>query len=146
MTESTLNAHLATIKTRAHALHLATLATKRAVKFAAEADKAHRAVAEYTALAETLPEAAPAPIRVVLSVGTEVSFFYGRGPNRHKLEGKVVAVKLDGDKAVAYRLSSGEGFYEQLYTVQPGSIVEVGGDDAAQDDAPADNVNSVEGI
>ena len=54
--------------------------------------------------------------------------------------------RIDGDKAVAYRLSSGEGFYEQLYTVQPGSIVEVGGDAAAQDDAPADNVNSVEGI
>ena len=137
------------ITTAKHARFLAEAARKRAEKFSREADYAAAAAAEYDALAATLPESNPstgsAKARPVVEVGTAVTFRFGRTTSTSKarvLDG-VVKARKDGEdgKPEAYKIAVGAGFDEELFTVQPGSILLAG---ETAEDNEADSI--VEGL
>ncbi len=122
------------ITTAKHARFLAETARKRAAKFRTQADEADAAAASYDELAATLPESNPSAgggkARPVVEVGTAVSFRFGRTTSTSKarvLDG-VVKARKDGEdgKPEAYKIAVGEGFDEQLFTVQPGAILLAG--------------------
>ena len=120
------------ITTAKHARFLAEAARKRAAKFRTQADEADAAAANYDELAATLPESNPASgggkARPVLEVGTAESFRFGRTTGTRKarvLEGTISARKDDEEgKPVAYKIAVGTGFNEELFTVQPGAILQ----------------------
>ena len=137
------------ITTAKHARFLAEAARKRAEKFRTQADEADVAAAEYDVLAATLPESNPGTsstkARPVIEVGTAVTFRFGRTTSTSKarvLDG-VVKARKDGEdgKPEAYKIAVGEGFDEELFTVQPGSILLAG--ESAEDNEAA---NIVEGL
>ena len=146
------------ITTAKHARFLAETARKRAAKFRTQADEADAAAAGYDELAKTLPESNPSTgggkVRPAIEVGTPVSFRFGRTTSTSKariLDG-VVKARKDGEdgKPEAYKVAVGTGFDEELFTVQPGSILLAGesaedneADDAALNGASA---NTVEGL
>lgn len=147
------------ITTAKHARFLAETARKRAAKFRTQADEADVAAAEYDVLAATLPESNPSSgggkVRPVIEVGTPVSFRFGRTTSTSKariLDGVVKALK-DGEdgKTEAYKVAVGTGFDEELFTVQPGSIL-LAGESAEDNEAEADDAlngapaNSTEGL
>ena len=136
------------ITTAKHARFLAEAARKRAVKFLTKADEADAAAAAYDSLAATLPESNPgtssAKARPVIEVGTAVTFRFGRTTSTSKarvLDGCVKARK-DGEdgKPEAYKIAVGTGFDEELFTVQPGSILLAG---ESAEDNEADNHGEV---
>ena len=137
------------ITTAKHARFLAETARKRAAKFRTQADEADAAAAGYDELAATLPESNPntgsAKARPVIEVGTAVTFRFGRTTSTSKarvLDGVVKARKDSEDgKPEAYKIAVGEGFDEELFTVQPGSILLAG---ESAEDNEADN--GVEGL
>ena len=146
------------ITTAKHARHLAEAARKRAEKFRTQAAEADHAAYKYDELAATLPESNPntgggGKARPVIEVGTNVTFRFGRTTSTSKarvLEGVVKARKDGKDgKPEAYKVAVGTGFDEDLFTVQPGSILLAGEsaedneNDEALDSTP---VNSVEGL
>lgn len=144
----------AVITTAKHARFLAETARKRAAKFREQAAEADTAAAKYDELAATLPESNPSTgsgkVRPVIEVGTNVSFRFGRTTSTSKariLDG-VVKARKDGEdgKPEAYKVAVGVGFDEELYTVQPGSILLAGetAEDNEADEAGA--VNSVENL
>lgn len=122
------------ITTAKHARFLAETARKRAAKFRTQADEADAAAVQYDELAATLPESNPSAgggkARPVVEVGTAVSFRFGRTTSTSKarvLDGVVKARKDSEDgKPEAYKIAVGEGFDEQLFTVQPGAILLAG--------------------
>ena len=137
------------ITTAKQARFLAEAARKRAVKFRAQADEADVAAAEYDVLAATLPASNPGTsstkARSVIEVGTAVTFRFGRTTSTSKarvLDG-VVKARKDGEdgKPEAYKIAVGTGFDEELFTVQPGSILLAG---ESAEDNEADNI--VEGL
>lgn len=67
--------------------------------------------------------AATAAIDSGLPNGTQVVFTYGRAETRKNLEGIVVATKPQEKGATLYRIRVGEGFDEQVLTVQAPAIV-----------------------
>ena len=133
--ETTTEAKAAPVITTAkHARFLAETARKRAEKFRTQAAEADEQAVKYDELAETLPEANPAAsaskARPVIEVGTAVTFRFGRTTSTSKarvLDG-VVKARKDGEdgKPEAYKIAVGEGFDEELFTVQPGSILLAG--------------------
>ena len=132
------------ITTAKHARFLAETARKRAAKFRTQADEADAAAASYDELAATLPESNPtaggSKARPVVEVGTAVSFRFGRTTSTSKarvLDG-VVRARKDGEdgKPEAYKIAVGEGFDEQLFTVQPGAIL-LAGESAEDNEANA---------
>lgn len=147
----------AVITTAKHARFLAEAARKRAVKFRNQADEADTAAAGYDELAATLPESNPSTgggkARPVIEVGTNVTFRFGRTTSTSKarvLDGVVKARKDDAEgKPEAYKVAVGTGFDEELFTVQPGSILLAG---ESADENEADDVlngapvNSTEGL
>lgn len=143
------------ITTAKHARFLAEAARKRAEKFRNQAAEADTAATKYDELAATLPESNPSTgggkVRPVIEVGTSVSFRFGRTTSTSKariLDGVVKARKDDSDgKPEAYKVAVGTGFDEELFTVQPGSIL-LAGESAEDNEAEAlnDTANSVEGL
>ena len=147
------------ITTAKHARFLAETARKRAAKFRTQADEADAAAAGYDELAKTLPESNPSSgggkVRPVIEVGTPVSFRFGRTTSTSKariLDG-VIKARKDGEdgKPEAYKVAVGTGFDEELFTVQPGSILLAGEsaeDNEADDDAALNgaSANTVEGL
>ena len=122
------------ITTAKHARFLAEAARKRAEKFRTQATEADETAAKYDELAATLPESNPSSggvkARPVIEVGTAVTFRFGRTTSTSKarvLDG-VVKARKDGEdgKPEAYKIAVGEGFDEQLFTVQPGAILLAG--------------------
>lgn len=147
------------ITTAKHARFLAEAARKRAAKFRTQADEADTAAAKYDELAVTLPESNPSTgggkARPVIEVGTNVTFRFGRTTSTSKarvLDG-VVKARKDGEdgKPEAYKVAVGTGFDEELFTVQPGSIL-LAGESAEDNEADADaalngaSANTVEGL
>ena len=122
------------ITTAKHARYLAEAARKRAEKFRTQAAEADEQAGKYDELVATLPESNPATsaskARPVIEVGTAVTFRFGRTTSTSKarvLDGVVKARKDDEDgKPEAYKIAVGEGFDEELFTVQPGSILLAG--------------------
>ena len=122
------------ITTAKHARYLAEAARKRAEKFRTQATEADEQAVKYDELAATLPESNPAAstskARPVIEVGTAVTFRFGRTTSTSKarvLDGVVKARKDDEDgKPEAYKIAVGEGFDEELFTVQPGAILLAG--------------------
>ena len=149
------------ITTAKHARFLAETARKRAAKFRTQADEADEVAAKYDELAATLPESNPSSggggkARPVIEVGTSVSFRFGRTTSTSKariLDG-VVKARKDGEdgKPEAYKVAVGTGFDEELFTVQPGSILLAGEsaeDNEADDEKPSldgASANTVEGL
>ena len=138
--------------TAKHARFLAEAARKRAEKFRTQAGEADAAAAAYDELAATLPESNPssgaAKARLVIEVGTQVSFRFGRTTSTSKariLEG-VIKARKDGEdgKPEAYKIAVGSGFDEELFTVQPGAILLAG--ESAEDNEADAAINSVEGL
>lgn len=132
------------ITTAKHARFLAEAARKRAAKFRTQADEADLAATDYDELAATLPESNPSTgggkVRPVIEVGTAVSFRFGRTTSTSKariLDG-IVTARKDGEdgKPEAYKVAVGTGFDEELFTVQPGSIL-LAGESAADNEADA---------
>ena len=144
------------ITTAKHARFLAETARKRAAKFRTQADEADAAAANYDELAATLPESNPSSgsgkVRPVIEVGTAVTFRFGRTTSTSKariLDGVVKARKDDTDgKPEAYKIAVGSGFDEELFTVQPGSILLAGesAEDNEADDALNAAANTTEGL
>ena len=134
------------ITTAKHARFLAEAARKRAVKFRSQADEADAAAANYDELAATLPESNPntgsAKARPVIEVGTAVTFRFGRTTSTSKarvLDGVVKARKDSEDgKPEAYKIAVGEGFDEELFTVQPGAILLAG--ESAEDNEASEGL------
>lgn len=144
------------ITTAKHARFLAEAARKRAAKFRTQADEADAAAANYDELAATLPESNPSSssgkVRPVIEVGTAVTFRFGRTTSTSKariLDG-VVKARKDGEdgKPEAYKIAVGEGFDEELFTVQPGAILLTGesAEENEADDALNAAANTVEGL
>ena len=145
------------ITTAKHARFLAETARKRAAKFRTQADEADAAAAGYDELAKTLPESNPSSgggkVRPVIEVGTPVSFRFGRttGTSKARILDGVIKARKDGEdgKPEAYKVAVGTGFDEELFTVQPGSILLAG---ESAEDNEADDVlngapaNSTEGL
>ena len=147
------------ITTAKHARFLAETARKRAAKFRTQADEADAAAAGYDELAKTLPESNPSSsggkVRPVIEVGTAVTFRFGRttGTSKARILDGVVKARKDGEdgKPEAYKVAVGTGFDEDLFTVQPGSILLAGEsaeDNEADDDAALNgaSANTVEGL
>lgn len=144
------------ITTAKHARYLAEAARKRAAKFRTQADEADATAANYDELAATLPESNPSnsggKVRPVIEVGTAVTFRFGRTTSTSKarvLDG-VVKARKDGEdgKPEAYKIAVGEGFDEELFTVQPGAIL-LAGESAEDNEADAAlnaAANTVEGL
>lgn len=121
-------------------------ALKKAAKLHILANEAQARAEAFEALALTLPESAPgassAPkvrkARPVLPVGTEVKFRFGRTTRTTQariVEGTIRAQKFDAAGIIeAYKVSVGEGFDEELFTVHPGSIL-VEGESLADNEA-----------
>lgn len=108
------------------------LLDKKVAAFQTRLDKANEAVAKLaTELAAAIIErdiyessnAATAAIDSGLPNGTQVVFTYGRAETKKNLEGIVVATKPQDKGATLYRIRVGEGFDEQVLTVQAPSIV-----------------------
>lgn len=120
------------IKTRKHAAFLLSAAVARLAKEQAAVAETEAAIVKYQALVETLPESVEA-VTVVIEPGKTVAFEYGRGETRRELFGVVKGRKDSAEgKPEQYRICIGEGFDEQSYVVQPGSIKRVvEADDAA---------------
>lgn len=145
------------VTTAVHARFLASAARKRAEKLRGEASDADAAAVKYDELAATLPESNPSSgggkARPVIEVGTSVTFRFGRTTSTSKarvLDG-VVKARKDGEdgKPEAYKVAVGTGFDEELFTVQPGSILLAGEtveDNEAEAQAEQAPTNSVEGL
>ena len=137
------------ITTAKHARFLAEAARKRSEKLRTQVGEADEAAVKYDELAATLPESNPstgsAKARPVIEVGTAVTFRFGRttSTSKARVRDGVVKARKDGEdgKPEAYKIAVGEGFDEELFTVQPGSILLAG---ESAEDNEADSI--VEGL
>lgn len=121
------------ITTAKYARHLLALQEARVKRLEDELADARNRVAELDELAATLPESAPTTAANVkqYAVGEGVSFRFGRAEKARTLEGSIVAVKTEDDKAAQYRVAVGEGFDQELFTVFPGQIIPYAKEDEA---------------
>lgn len=134
----TINAKAAKpITTAKYARHLLALQEARVKRLEDELLDARLRVAELDDLAATLPETAPTAAASVkqYAVGEGVSFRFGRAEKARTLEGVIVAVKTEDDKAAQYRVAVGEGFDQELFTVFPGQIIASVNEDEPTDEA-----------
>ena len=134
----TINAKAAKpITTAKYARHLLALQEARVKRLEDELVDARARVAELDELAATLPETAPTTAGNVkqYAVGEGVSFRFGRAEKARTLEGVIVAVKTEDDKAAQYRVAVGEGFDQELFTVFPGQIIASAKEDEAANEA-----------
>ena len=125
------------ITTAKYARHLLALQEARVKRLEDELLDARLRVAELDDLAATLPETAPTAAANVkqYAVGEGVSFRFGRAEKARTLEGVIVAVKTEDDKAAQYRVAVGEGFDQELFTVFPGQIIASAKEDEASTEA-----------
>ena len=125
------------ITTAKYARHLLALQEARVKRLEDELVDARARVAELDELAATLPETAPTAAASVkqYAVGEGVSFRFGRAEKARTLEGVIVAVKTEDDKAAQYRVAVGEGFDQELFTVFPGQIIASAKEDEAANEA-----------
>lgn len=125
------------ITTAKYARHLLALQEARVKRLEDELLDARLRVAELDDLAATLPETAPTAAASVkqYAVGEGVSFRFGRAEKARTLEGVIVAVKTEDDKAAQYRVAVGEGFDQELFTVFPGQIIASAKEDEAANEA-----------
>ena len=125
------------ITTAKYARHLLALQEARVKRLEDELLDARLRVAELDDLAATLPESAPTTAANVkqYAVGEGVSFRFGRAEKARTLEGVIVAVKTEDDKAAQYRVAVGEGFDQELFTVFPGQIIASAKEDEANTEA-----------
>ena len=138
MTETTVTTAVETkaakpITTAKYARHLLALQEARVKRLEDELADARARVNELDELAATLPETAPTAAASVkqYAVGEGVSFRFGRAEKARTLEGVIVAVKTEDDKAAQYRVAVGEGFEQELFTVFPGQIIASAKEDEA---------------
>lgn len=107
-------------------------AKARIVKATESIDEDTALIAELEALFNSLPEQAPAAVRVVCKENDNVKIKQGRGVTAKVVAGVIAAVKLDKDgKVERYAVTVGAGFDAELVKVYPGQVVEVNG--AAQE-------------
>lgn len=119
-------------------------AEKRLAGYADSIQKDTELLAELRALYETLPEQAPAAVRVVCKLDDSVKVKQGRGATASIESGVVVGVKLDENgKPERYKVEIGEGFDAVRVNVFPGQVVEVNG--AAQE-SDEDNAEDTDGL
>lgn len=125
------------ITTAKYARHLLALQEARVKRLEDELLDARLRVAELDDLAATLPETAPTTAASVkqYAVGEGVSFRFGRAEKARTLEGVIVAVKTEDDKAAQYRVAVGEGFEQELFTVFPGQIIAPAKEDESANEA-----------
>ena len=125
------------ITTAKYARHLLALQEARVKRLEDELVDARARVAELDELAATLPETAPTAAASVkqYAVGEGVSFRFGRAEKARTLDGVIVAVKTEDDKAAQYRVAVGEGFDQELFTVFPGQIIASTKEDEAANEA-----------
>ena len=125
------------ITTAKYARHLLALQEARVKRLEDELADARVRVNELDELAATLPETAPTTSGNVkqYAVGEGVSFRFGRAEKARTLEGVIVAVKTEDDKASQYRVAVGEGFDQELFTVFPGQIIASAKEDEAASEA-----------
>ena len=125
------------ITTAKYARHLLTLQEARIKRLEDELLEARGRVSELDYLAATLPETAPTTSGNVkqYTLGEGVSFRFGRAEKARTLEGVVVAVKTEDDKASQYRVAVGEGFDQELFTIFPGQIIASAKEDEASNEA-----------
>lgn len=114
------------VASAAHARHLLALAVARLAKEQEAVVATQAKIEEYTNLAATLPEGAPASVSVQVPVGSVVDFAFGRDEKRTTLQGTIKAVKLNDKGQVSqYKVEVGSGFDVDYKTVFPGSITNV---------------------
>ena len=142
MTETTVTTAVETkatkpITTAKYARHLLALQEARVKRLEDELADARARVNELDELAATLPETAPTAAASVkqYAVGEGVSFRFGRAEKARTLEGVIVAVKTEDDKAAQYRVAVGEGFDQELFTVFPGQIIASAKEDESANEA-----------
>lgn len=125
------------ITTAKYARHLLALQEARVKRLEDELADARARVNELDELAATLPETAPTAAASVkqYAVGEGVSFRFGRAEKARTLQGVIVAVKTEDDKAAQYRVAVGEGFDQELFTVFPGQIIASAKEDEAANEA-----------
>lgn len=125
------------ITTAKYARHLLALQEARIKRLEDELLNARSRVEELDYLAATLPETAPTTAANVkqYAVGEGVSFRFGRAEKARTLEGVIVAVKTEDDKASQYRVAVGEGFDQELFTVFPGQIIAPAKEDESANEA-----------
>ena len=125
------------ITTAKYARHLLALQEARIKRLEDELLDARSRVEELDYLAATLPETAPTTAANVkqYAVGEGVSFRFGRAEKARTLEGVIVAVKTEDDKASQYRVAVGEGFDQELFTVFPGQIIAPAKEDESANEA-----------
>lgn len=125
------------ITTAKYARHLLALQEARVKRLEDELAEARVRVNELDELAATLPETAPTTSGNVkqYAVGEGVSFRFGRAEKARTLDGVIVAVKTEDDKASQYRVAVGEGFDQELFTVFPGQIIASAKEDEASTEA-----------
>ena len=125
------------ITTAKYARHLLALQQARVKRLEDELTDARIRVDELDNLAAILPESAPTTAANVkqYAVGEGVSFRFGRAEKARTLEGVIVAVKTEDDKASQYRVAVGEGFDQELFTVFPGQIIASTKEDEAANEA-----------
>ena len=125
------------ITTAKYARHLLALQEARVKRLEDELLEARLRVAELDDLAATLPETAPTAAANVkqYAVGDGVSFRFGRAEKARTLDGVIVAVKTEDDKAVQYRVAVGEGFDQELFTIFPGQITASAKEDESANEA-----------
>ena len=125
------------ITTAKYARHLLALQEARVKRLEDELADARVRVNELDELAATLPETAPTTSGNVkqYAVGEGVSFRYGRAEKARTMEGVIVAVKTEDDKASQYRVAVGEGFDQELFTVFPGQIIASAKEDESANEA-----------
>ena len=121
------------ITTAKYARHLLALQEARVKRLEDELLEARLRVAALDDLAATLPESAPTTAANVkqYTLGEGVSFRFGRADKARTLDGVIVAVKTEDDKAAQYRVAVGEGFDQELFTIFPGQIIAPAKEDEA---------------
>lgn len=114
------------ILTAVHARNLLRLAEARLIKQQEAVNVTVAQIENYKQLAATLPEGAPASVKVAVPVRSVVEFAFGREDKRTTFTGTVVAIKFDEKGAPSqYKVQVGEGFDLDFKTVFPGSITKV---------------------
>ena len=125
------------VASAAHARHLLALAVARLAKEQEAVLITQAKIEEYTNLAATLPEGAPASVSVQVPIGSVVDFAFGK--KRTTLQGTIKGIKLNEKGQVSqYKVEIGSGFDVDYKTVFPGSITNVVGSPVTEDEPTAE--------
>ena len=127
------------VASAAHARHLLSLAVARLAKEQEAVVATQAKIEEYTNLAATLPEGAPASVSVQVPIGSVVDFAFGRDKKRTTLQGTIKVIKLNEKGQVSqYKVEVGSGFDVDYKTVFPGSITNVVSSPVTEDEPTAE--------